>query len=241
MDGRFDRAGTASNREDIYRLLARLYRAEIDKALLEGLKRLSFPAQDAPGAWGEGTALLNGWLTGDASPDLHELAADYARVFLGAGVSDGRAAFPYESVYTSPERLIMQRARDEALACYREKGLAKSAGLVEPEDHVAFELEFMALLCTEGRTAAEAGADRAAAASLAEQHAFLHGHLLNWVPAFCADVELYARSKLYRAVAKMTRGYLGLDCALLDRLMGVAAEPEGDEPRGGRQRTGAPC
>ena len=47
-----------------------------------------------------------------------ELAVDYARVFLCAGMYEQLMAPPYESVYTSEEHLLMQDARDSAVAFY---------------------------------------------------------------------------------------------------------------------------
>ena len=70
------------------------------------------------------------------SPDMREgyrpapaddLAVDYARVFLGAGEANGKAAYPYESVYTSPEGLVRQEARARVRAIYAAGGGCASA------------------------------------------------------------------------------------------------------------------
>lgn len=227
MDRCEEPKGLAENRENIYGLLARLYRAEVDQGLLDDLGRLSFPrptaGRDVPQAWAEGLGLLAAWLEGRGPGAVKELAVDYARVFLGAGISDGRAAFPYESVYTSPERLIMQDARDQVAALYRERGLGVAEGSNEPEDHLAFELEFMAYLCRKGRLAVQEGREAEADALVAGQRAFIEAHLLNWIPAFCADVEQYAETDFYRAVAKMTAGFAELDARLLADLVAKGA------------------
>ena len=70
-------------------------------------------------------------------------------VFQGAGDAKGKAAFPYESVYTSREGLVMQEAWEKAKAFYAESGLAPS--ILQPdlkEDHLAVELGFMRQLCS---------------------------------------------------------------------------------------------
>ena len=41
---------------------------------------------------------------------------------------------------------MMQEARDEVLAVYRSEGLDKLPSWKESEDHIALELEFMAVL-----------------------------------------------------------------------------------------------
>lgn len=66
------------------------------------------------------------------------------------------AAYPFESVHTSPKRLMMQEARDEVLAVYRSEGLDKLPSWKESEDHIALELEFMAVLGDRIVAAAEA-------------------------------------------------------------------------------------
>ena len=91
-------------------------------------------------------------------PDARQdLAVDYARVFLAAGVYEGETAVPYESVYTSPEGILMQDSRDEVVRAYRRWGLAIPRDLNVPEDHLAFELEFMGRLSE--RIAAGLGAE----------------------------------------------------------------------------------
>ena len=150
-----------------------------------------------------------------------DLAVDYAKVFLAAGIPQGGAAFPYESVYTSPDGLVMQEARDEVVRLYRAKGLGVE-GAVEPEDHIAFEFEFLVRLCCEGREAAQAGDAKALEASIEEQRAFLATHVLNWVPRFCEDVVRYANTEFYRAIALMTAGFAAMDAEVLDQMGGRA-------------------
>jgi len=54
---------------------------------------------------------------------LNDLAVDYARIFLGVGIAEGSAAYPYESVYTSKKRIIMQDTLDQVKAMYVAKGI----------------------------------------------------------------------------------------------------------------------
>ncbi|SDE38575.1 TorD/DmsD family molecular chaperone [Sporomusa acidovorans] len=207
------------NRENLYRFLGRLYKVEVDQALLDQLEGLCFPVECGEDELAAGYRLLAGYcqqLTGDP---LTDLAVDYARVFLGAGIAGNEAAYPYESVYTSPKRLIMQEARDQVMAAYRAKGLSKLETLDVPEDHIALELEFMAYLCQETQQALSRRDWPAVATCLKEQRDFFVQHLLNWVPAFCADIEKYGETKFYKAVAKITKGYLRLERTLMEELI----------------------
>ena len=63
--------------------------------------------------------MICGYLSQADGTVLTELAVDYVRAFIGSGNDGFSAAYPYESVYTSPKRLMMQDARDEVLVLYR--------------------------------------------------------------------------------------------------------------------------
>jgi anaerobic sulfite reductase subunit A len=77
----------------------------------------------------------------------------------------------------------------------------------------------MAYLCTEMQERLAAENLPGAAASLVEQKEFLMRHLLNWVPAFCAEVQKCAETNFYKAVAKMTSGFLRMEMAIVDDLV----------------------
>lgn len=117
----------------------------------------------------------------------------------------------------------MQEARDQVLEVYHANGLRKVETLTEPEDHIALELEFMAHLCHETQQALCNRDWPAISALLNAQLDFLTKHLLNWTPAFCADIEKYAATAFYQGIGTITRGYLGLEQAILADMMNEAA------------------
>ena len=80
----------------------------------------------------------------------------------------------------------------------------------------------MAHLCREPQEALTRQDWPAVSARFKEQRDFLAGHLLNWVPAFCADIEKCAATDFYKAAAKITNGYLRMEQAIIDDLI---AEP----------------
>lgn len=207
------------NRENLYRLLGRFYKIEADQALLDHMKGMHFPDECGEEELDEGYRMLERYLRRPVLDPMTDLAADYAKVFLGAGVAkNSYAAYPYESVYTSPERLIMQDARDQVVAAYRAKGLDKADTFDVPEDHIALELAFMAHLCRETQQYLVARDWPAVVACLAEQERFLAQHLLNWVSEFCADILKFAETDFYKGVARITDGFLRMDRAILEDL-----------------------
>ncbi|CDX04467.1 anaerobic sulfite reductase subunit A [Desulfitobacterium sp. LBE] len=219
MDKLSEYSSLLSSRETMYRFLGRFYRVEVNQDLLKQMQGMSFPAESSDAELNQGYRMLEGYLQKLGRDPVTDLAVDYAKVFLGAGMVNAYAAYPYESVYTSPERLVMQDARDEVVALYRAKGLDIVNASIFPEDHITLELEFMSHLCLEARGALHAQNLAAAAKSLQEQRAFLAHHLSNWVPDFCTDVEKHAETDFYKAIAKITAGYLHLELSLLENLI----------------------
>ncbi|TWH45086.1 molecular chaperone [Sporomusa sp. KB1] len=208
-----------ANREKLYQFLGRLYKIEVDQTLLKQMEDMCFPAECGEDELAGGYRMLEEYLRHPGNDPLTDLAVDYARVFLGAGIVGNEAAYPYESVYTSPKRLIMQEARDQVMAAYRAKGLTKVETQDVPEDHIALELEFMAYLCRGTQQALDTDDWAAVSVYIEEQLGFLTKHLLNWVPALCADIEKYAGTDFYKALAKVTTGYLRLERNILEDML----------------------
>ena len=95
-----------------YGLLSRLFRVEIDQELLDQLHGMRFPAATGNSDVDEGYLRLAKYLSNTWENSLTDLAVDYTRVFIGHGVDAYSAAYPFESVYTSEKRLLMQDARE---------------------------------------------------------------------------------------------------------------------------------
>lgn len=199
------------NRAALYGLLSRLYRVEADEALLTELRDQSFPADTGSGAMDAGYRALARYLSNCQENALTELARDYVNVFLGHGVDTYAAAYPFESVYTSEKRLLMQEARDEVVALYRAAGVDKSGSWKEGEDHIALELEFMQILAQRTARALREGDEAEAEALLATQENFLEDHLLSWVLLMTLDMRRFAHTDFYRGLALLTDGFLATE------------------------------
>ncbi len=205
------------NRRNLYRFFARFFQKEIDRDFYEKLKHVEFPAERQENALTEfqdALLRLNEYFEYDAGESLDDLAADYAKTFLGAGSAQGEAAFPYESVYTSPKKIMMQDAWNQVCEIYEAKGLERTEEAKELlEDHITMEMEFMSYLCDETSQYTET------LAGLEEQREFLNKHLLNWAPSFCLDIKVYADTEFYRMVGQLTTGFLQLDSFILDKMI----------------------
>lgn len=211
-------AAVEDGRAGMYGLLSRLYRVELDQQALDLLLGTRLRVKSGNDAMDEGALELARALSNLWENSLTDFAVDYARVFLGGGIDSYSAAYPYESVYTSPKRLLMQKARDEVVAIYRSEGLDKGEAWRDSEDHVALELEFMRDMAERGARALRDGDDGEAVRLYKVQANFLRDHLLNWVPMMTADMRRFARTGLYRGLSRYTEGYLQADAAYLEEL-----------------------
>lgn len=208
-----------AKREEMYNFLAHLFKVEVDEKVLSYMKETDFP-QEGEEEMVEGYRLMKTYVDENVQDPITDLAVDYAKVFLGAGLAEiDQAAYPYESVYTSDAKLIMQEARDEMLANLRGHNLTIENAYNEPEDHLFVHLEIMAFLCQKILAAIKEGHMVAARAYLTEQNDFVERHLLNWVPEFCKDVERHALTDFYKGVAKVTHHFLVMDKAIIEEML----------------------
>lgn len=202
-----------------YGLLSRLYRVEIDEPFLQELREMRFPTNTGNKNVDEGYRLLATYLSNTWDNSVSDLAVDYVRVFIGHGVDAFSAAYPFESVYTSEKRLLMQEARDEVLALYRSAGLDKQDSWKEGEDHIALELEFEQILAQRTTEALKKGDENEAVALLTMQKNFLEDHLAAWAPMMTSDMKRFASTDLYRGLAYVTDGFLATDQAFLNDVL----------------------
>lgn len=202
-----------------YGLLSRLFSAEVDEALLDELHATPWPVHTGNDLADEGNRLIATYLSGLWENTLTELAADYMRTFFGHGYSGHAAAYPFESVYTSEKRLLMQSARDEVLALYRAAGLSKKDSWKEGEDHIALELEYLQVLSARVAQALRAGNADEALAWVRSSYNFIDVHLAGWVPLLTAEVDKFAKTDFYRGLAFLTEGFLETDRELLEDML----------------------
>ncbi len=206
-------------RSATYGLLSRLYRVEVDEEFLKEMKGMRFPAATGNSQVDEGYRLIATFLSNTWGNTITDLAIDYVRTFIGHGVDAFSAAYPYESVYTSEKRLMMQDARDEVLAIYRSQGLDKQETWKEAEDHLALELEFMQILANRTVDALKADDEDTAIDLLTTQKNFLEDHLMAWVPMMTSDMRRFAKTDLYRGLASLTDGFMTVDFEFLQDLL----------------------
>lgn len=212
----------SAERNSFYMLMYTLFYKEATEELISALEtrasNLTFE---------EESALASGWrelalcLKRKGPDPRTDFAVDYARCMLSAGIINGEAAVPFESIYTSKERLTHQEARDKVRAIYIANGVNVDQELNLPEDHLAFELEFLAIMADRARKLALAQDYDGLLVNLECQRSFIGDHLLNWISAFEENLVACALTKFYVALTHIVQGFLEQDVALLDEVIGL--------------------
>lgn len=215
-------------RESMYRLFSSIYIEEISREMLDKLIALRLPKIRKPEQnwqmdFNAGYELLENYLKGfkddseeEIAMKLEYLAADYAKIFLAAGEADGKAAFPYESVYVGNDSEFGGSIQENLKALYASKGLRMKEDMFKiMEDHVGLEFNYMAELLAAQAEAVKEEDEEASAKLLKEQVSFFRAHIMNWITSFTNDIYKYADRDFYRGVARMTSGYIGFEQAVL--------------------------
>lgn len=208
-------------RAQTYGMLARLFRVEADADTLRELRGMRFPTATGNATVDAGYRGIFDYLKGAWADSVTELAIDYVNTFIGHGVNGYSAAYPFESVYTSERRLLMQEARAEVLATLREHEL-KRGQWTEGEDHIALELEFMQRMSLKCADALRDSDDDTAVGYVRTMYDFLENHLINWVPMLVADMNAHARTTFYQGLGQLTLGHIQEDESVLRELLDSA-------------------
>ncbi|GGC37581.1 hypothetical protein GCM10011504_14950 [Siccirubricoccus deserti] len=170
-------------RAQLFALLGRLLSAAPDAALLAGLARLDGDATPL------GTAFARlAEAAAAARPETAE--REFFDLFIGVGRGE---LLPYASYYLTG--FLHERPLAELRATLGALGIARAAGVPEPEDHIAFVCEAYAGLIEDrfGGAAPDAAAE------------FFARHLRPWAGRCFADLEVAAAARFYRAVGALGR------------------------------------
>lgn len=188
-------------RAELYGLLARLWLAPPDEALMQQFR---VAVTQAP----EAGALLEGpWqnlVEALRSTTVQAAAAEHEALFHGVGKPE---VFAYGSYY------LTGFLNEKPLAALRHDlaalGLTRDANSLETEDHIAYGLEVMRYLIA---------GDDVAVCNLEQQRRFFRTHLQPWVGQLCDAVMAQPRAVVWAAVAAFTREFIAIETQAFDML-----------------------
>lgn len=184
-------------RANFYGLLARLYYAPPDAALLEAIAGADeIEAEDG------GIALA--WrdlARAAAAADPETLAAEYESAFVGTGKAPITLyAAAYSIKYSNEVPLAELRGE------LAELGLARREAVHEPEDHIAALFDAMRFLIAEQKSALEV------------QQRFFTRWIWPTVRPLCAAIDTSPHTAFYKAVARFMKSFLELEHAAFEML-----------------------
>lgn len=183
-------------RSDYYALLARLFTAAPDRALLEALAQAGEIDADAGF-----DALATAWqrLRHAASgADPAALRQEFDDLFVGVGPS---LVSPYATRYRDVSGVTMPLA--QLRTDLAELGLARQDGVKEPEDHFAALADVMRLLITD--------ADRPPEDRLARQQGFFLKYIEPSYRGLADAIAAAPEADFYRRVGDFLRAFLDLE------------------------------
>ena len=188
-------------RAELYGLLARLWLAPPDEALLTQF-RVAVTEAPVPGGHLEAPwQSLVGALRDTTESDA---ANEYDTLFGGVGKPE---VFLYGSFYLSGflnEKPLAMLRSDLAVL-----GLTRDDGRGETEDHIAYGLEVMRYLIA---------GDDPAVCTLEQQRRFFRRHLQPWVERLCDAVEAHPATRVWRELAAFTRAFVQVETQAFDML-----------------------
>ena len=199
------------SRTDFYEMLHKLYRYPLSEEEIDALSADEFRALSedlGDGIMACGFNDLYRALRRRNTGTRQVLSADFTKVFMGIATYEGFSGQPYASLFTDEGAQLMGSERGAARKIYREHAVQLSEGIDLPEDHLAFECEFLAIV---NRRAVEALMDERtdeAIELLRVQENFVRERILPWFPRFYALASHLVDTRFYRGVLRITKGYL---------------------------------
>lgn len=199
-----DRAASAEDRSRFFWWLAEWF---LNPPSPEQLATLPSPADAPPPE----DAMDRAWLgLALAKPDPatvspEEIGGEFTRL-LG-GIQEGLGPPPpFEAVWR--EDRLMGETTLAVIEAYARAGFADIQPEAGPQDHLAVELKFLALLALREAEAWRAGDPSAARSRLAQQREFLAAHLAAWAPRWADTLIRETRVPLFAALAGLVKAGL---------------------------------
>ena len=188
-------------RAELYGLLARLWLAPPDDALLAQFK---VAVTQAPQPGGHLEAPWEALVAAMRATSIEAAADEYEALFLGVGKPE---VFLYGSYYQAG--FLNEQPLAALRADLRRLGLTRDESTGGTEDHVSYLFEVMRYLIA---------GDDVAACNLEQQRRFFRTHLQPWLDALCDAVDAQPRAALWRAIATLTRAFAQVETQGFDLL-----------------------
>ena len=223
-------AEVLESRATFYEMLSSLYFKPLTQEEIDHMAETDFSAyMELGGDFADGFNDIYRYLRRRNTGTRQDLAVDFTGAFTGTSAWEGKTAVPYKSVFTSEEGLMYQEGYHEVAAAFRHEAIKRREGLDWPDDHLSFMCQFMAIMSRRVEEDLEAGDYEKAKKDLNSSRDFLDKHIASWFEDFADIANKLLKTRFYRGVIKITRGYIKLDRETLDDLLEEVEGMEADE------------
>ncbi|MFB6183469.1 MAG: molecular chaperone [Haloarculaceae archaeon] len=157
------------------------------------------------------------------------LAATYDGLFGIPGDDGTYPVVPYEANYTTGAEINeIQRRIATVVGLLAEFGLQLDSDFDERQDHVAVELELLAVVAAQRAVALDEGEEAAARRLARAEATVLDEHLTGFVPALSTAVDRATDSDFYRAATDFAAALVNADHAAHDPIPTPSHRPGGE-------------
>lgn len=228
-------------RSGMYATLASLYFDQLTDDQIEAMAAQDFSAliADANPLIASGFNDIWRYLRKRNTGTRQELAVDFSSCFLGTHSYKGLTAQPYESLFMDASGSLAAPPRTAVYKLYKSERVALREGYDYPEDHLAFECEFMMILAERTVQAAEADDLREARRLLQVQQSFMDEHIGRWFGRLRDLSAKFIKTRFYRGVLDLTQGFFDEEPDTIADLAAVAREGFDEEGADGGDAAGA--
>lgn len=138
---------------------------------------------------------------------------EYSKTFIGPGKLP---AYPWESIYVEKQPGLFLESTIAVRRAYAKHGLQLALLNAEPDDHVATELHFMALLSEETLAAFEASNEELVQSLVQDQVNFLDAHLGLWIGNYARALDESGQSPVFACLLAYATQLVRADRGWLD-------------------------
>lgn len=206
-----------SARAYVFSVLHRLLGSEPTKELLDAvssedsLAALALFERDS-----EAAAALKNVLASCRDLDVDAASNEYTRLFLGP---DKLIAPPWESCYTAKERALFQESTLHVRSWYQQYSYVPAGYPSHPDDHISLMMHFLALTTERAKACLEQDLLCGYKSLLEGQKLFEKNHILNWMDAYCADMDGSETKLLYPQLVRAMAAFVAYDQQAISELM----------------------
>lgn len=221
-----DMVGVLMNYRSFLGFLARLFYSPLSQEELDSLKATDLaplaadPESEGEAMLAEGVEDMVAALESDAGDQRLWLNVDYTSAFYGVNQVGETSAVPCESVFAGSERRLYGELQAIVFNSFKRDALKLREGLDVPDDHLSFELQYVAVMCKRAAEALEKGDSHSACLSMDKAAAFSRAHILNWIGDLGAALNGLVKCGFYPGLVKATRGFVTLVAEGLESMAG---------------------